>query len=181
MTEHISLLRVAFRGVRARHPFTVEAAVILPDYLHAIWTLPGQDADFATRWRLIKSAFSHGLPRGEPISASRASKGERGFWQRRYWEHTLRDEDDFARHLDYIHFNLVKHGYAPRVRDWPYSSFRRWVRLGAYPEDWGRRSQHRGTPLRRKVTGFAALNPSYLLQAGSYESRRRAMDQTLPT
>jgi putative transposase len=136
LTEHISLLRVAFRCVRARHPFTVEAAVILPDHLDTIWTLPGQDADFATRWRLIKSAFSRGLPRGEPISASRAGKGERGIWQRRYWEHTLRDEDDFARHLDYTHFNPVKHGYAPRVRDWSYSSFRRWVRLGAYPEDW---------------------------------------------
>ena len=108
----------------------------MPDHLHAILTLPEQDADFALRWRLIKSAFSHGLPRGEPISASRAGKGERGIWQRRYWEHTLRNEDDFARHLDYIHFNPVKHGYAPRVQDWPYSSFRRWVRIGAYPEDW---------------------------------------------
>src|SRR5437868_10576764 len=85
--------------------------------------LPDGDADFATRWRLIKSGFSHGLPGGERISASRAGKGERGIWQRRYWEHTLRDQDDFTRHLDYIHFNPVKHGYAPRVQDWPYSSF----------------------------------------------------------
>ena len=85
---------------------------------------------------LIKSAFSHGLPPEERISASRAGKGERGIWQRRYWEHTLRDQDDFTRHFDYIHFNPVKHGHAPRVQDWPYSSFRRWVRLGAYPEDW---------------------------------------------
>ena len=74
-------------------------------------------------------------PGGERISASRAAKGERGIWQRRYWEHTLRDEDDFARHLDYIHFHPVKHGHAVRVRDWPFSSFRRWVRLGAYPLD----------------------------------------------
>jgi putative transposase len=136
LNDHIDLLRAAFRQVRARHPFTIEAAVILPDHLHAIWPLPEQDADFALRWRLIKSAFSHGLMRGERISASRARKGERGIWQRRYWEHTLRDQDGFTRHLDYIHFNPVKHGYAARVQDWPYSSLRRWVRLGAYPEDW---------------------------------------------
>ena len=97
--------------------------------------LPDIDADFATRWRLIKSGFSHALPGGERISASRAAKAERGIWQRRYWEHTLRDEDDSARPLDYIHFNPVKHGHAVRVRDWPYSSFRRWVHLGAYPVD----------------------------------------------
>jgi putative transposase len=136
LTEHISLLRVAFRSVRAQYPFKIEAAVILPDHLHAIWTLPEQDADFAMRWRLIKSAFSRGLPRGERISTSRVSKGERGIWQRRYWEHTLRDQEDFSRHLDYIHFNPVKHGHAPQVQDWPYSSFRRWVRLGPYPADW---------------------------------------------
>jgi putative transposase len=136
LTDHVDLLRAAFRLVRAQHPFTIEAAVILPDHLHAIWTLPDGDADFATRWRLIKSGFSHPLPRGERISASRAAKGERRIWQRRYWEHTLRGEDDFVRHLDYIHFNPVKHGHAVRAQDWPYSSFRRWVRLGAYPLGW---------------------------------------------
>jgi putative transposase len=96
--------------------------------------LPEDDADFALRWRLIKSGFSHALPGGERTSASRATRGERGIRQRRYWEHTLRDENGFARHLDYIHFNPVKHGHAARVRDWPYSSFRRWVRLFAYAE-----------------------------------------------
>jgi REP-associated tyrosine transposase len=101
-----------------------------------IWTLPERDSDFAVRWPLIKTAFSRALPRGERISDSRASRGERGIWQRRYWEHTLRNEDDFARNLDYIHFNPVKHGHTTRVQDWPYSSFRRWVRLGAYPEAW---------------------------------------------
>jgi putative transposase len=84
----------------------------------------------------FKSGFSHALPGGERTSASRATRGERGIWQRRYWEHTLRDENGFARHLDYIHFNPVKHGHAARVRDWPYSSFRRWVRLCAYAENW---------------------------------------------
>ncbi len=136
LIDHIHLLRAAFRQVRARHPFAIEAAVVLPEHLHAIWTLPEDDANFATRWHLIKSAVSHALPRVERISARRAAKAERGIWQRRYWEHTLRGEDDFARHLDYIHFNPMKHGHALRVRDWPFSSFRRWVRLGAYPVDW---------------------------------------------
>jgi len=136
LTEHVNLLRAAFRYARARHPFAVEAIVVLPDHLHALWSLPEGDADFALRWRLIKSAFSRGLPPGERISRSRSNKGERGIWQRRYWEHTLRDEDDFARHVDYIHFNPVKHSHARRVRDWPYSSFHRMVRLGLYPADW---------------------------------------------
>jgi putative transposase len=90
---------------------------VLPDHLHAIWTLPEADADFALRWRLVKSTFSRSLPRGERISQSRSDKGERGIWQRRYWEHTLRDENDVARHVDYIHFNPVKHGYVARVKD----------------------------------------------------------------
>jgi putative transposase len=138
LTEHIESLRAAFRYARNRHPFTIDAIVILPDHLHAIWTLPEGDADFALRWRLIKSAFSRGLPRNDRISASRAAKSERGIWQRRYWEHTLRDEHDFARHVDYIHFNPVKHGHVSRVQDWPHSSFARMVRLGIYPTDWAR-------------------------------------------
>ena len=88
------------------------------------------------RWRLIKSAFSRELPPSESISKSRSSKGERGIWQRRYWEHTLRDENDFAKHVDYIHFNPVKHGHVSRVADWPYSSFQRFVSNGTYPADW---------------------------------------------
>jgi putative transposase len=136
LTDHIEALRAAFHYARNRHPFTVEATVILPEHLHAIWTLPDGDADFALRWRLIKSTFSRALPQDEQVSKSRSDRGERGIWQRRYWEHTLRDEGDFARHVDYIHFNPVKHGHVGRVRDWPYSSFHRMVRLGVYPEDW---------------------------------------------
>jgi len=136
LTEHIDNLRSAFRVTRAGHPFSLEAVVILPDHLHAIWTLPEGDRNFATRWRLIKSTFSRTLSKDERISDSRRSKGERGIWQRRYWEHTLRDEQDFARHMDYIHFNPVKHGHVSRVADWPYSSFHRLVRLGVYPLDW---------------------------------------------
>jgi putative transposase len=136
LTMHTEALRVAFRETRAHHPFTIDAIVVLPDHLHAIWTLPDGDTDFATRWRLIKTAFSRLVPAGERISASHAAKGERGIWQRRYWEHTIRDQDDFAKHVDYIHINLVKHGLVPRVRDWQPSSFHRMVRLGIYPEDW---------------------------------------------
>jgi putative transposase len=136
LTEHIGALRAAFRYARTRHQFAIDAIVVLPDHLHAIWTLPEGDADFAMRWRLIKSAFSRALPHGERVSASRASKGERGIWQRRYWEHTLRDQRDVERHADYIHFNPVKHGFVARVQDWQYSSFHRMVRLGVYPQDW---------------------------------------------
>jgi putative transposase len=136
LTDHVDGLRAAFRETRLRHPFTIDAMVVLPDHLHAIWTLPEGDADFARRWRLIKSTFSRNLPMGEAISQSRLTKGERGIWQRRFWEHTIRDEDDFARHVDYIHINPVKHRLVTRVRDWPYSSFHRMVRLGIYPRDW---------------------------------------------
>jgi putative transposase len=122
--------------MRAHGIRSLSAIVILPDHLHAVWTLPEGDAKFSLRWRLVKSVFSRGLPHGERTSASRLSKGERGIWQRRYWEHTLRDERDLAHHFDYIHVNPVKHGYVKSVQDWPYSSFHRMVRLGIYPGDW---------------------------------------------
>jgi putative transposase len=144
LTEHVELLRTAFRYTQERHPFAIEATVVLPEHLHAIWTLPEGDADFATRWRLIKSIFSRGLPPGEQRSQSRSSKSERGIWQRRFWEHTLRDENDFERHVDYINFNPVKHRHVTRVKDWPYSSFHRMVRLGVYPEDWAGDSRNDG-------------------------------------
>lgn len=136
LTEHVDELRAAFREVRQRHPFTIDAIVVLPDHLHAVWTLPEGDADFATRWRQIKSGFSRALPAVERISSSRAAKGERGIWQRRYWEHTIRDENDFMRHVDYVHINPLNHGLVTRVAGWPYSSFHRMVKLGVYPEDW---------------------------------------------
>jgi len=136
LVEHIGPLREAFQIVRKRHPFALDAIVVLPDHLHAIWTLPDDDADYATRWRLIKSTFSRAVPQSERISLSRHAKAERGIWQRRYWEHTIRDEVDFARHVDYIHINPVKHGLVSRVRDWPYSSFHRMVREDVYPADW---------------------------------------------
>ncbi len=136
LIKHIDELREALRQTLQRHTFTIDALVVLPDHLHAVWTLPENDADFALRWRQVKSSFSRRLPGDEPISDSRAAKGERGIWQRRYWEHTIRDEDDFARHVDYVHINPVKHRLVTRVKDWPYSSFHRMVKLGILPDDW---------------------------------------------
>lgn len=129
------------KHIQQKHPFVVEAVVILPDHLHAVWTLPPEDNDFATRWMLIKAAFSRQLPKGERINSSRAKKGERGIWQRRYWEHLLRDDNDFARHIDYSHYNPVKHGYAIRPVDWPYSSIHRFIREGKITKDWGGETQ----------------------------------------
>jgi putative transposase len=136
LTQHIDALRVALRETQSRHPFSIDAMVVLPDHLHAVWTLPDGDADFSTRWRIIKTSFSRKLAVGEPVSSSRAGKGERGIWQRRYWEHTIRDENDYVRHMDYVHINPVKHGLVTSVSDWPYSSFHRMVRDGVYPQDW---------------------------------------------
>ena len=119
--------------VRRSWPFSIDAWVVLPDHLHCLWTLPEGDADFATRWRLIKSGFARRLPRTEWCSASRTRRGERGIWQRRYWEHAIRDDRDFAGHM---HFNPVKHGYVSSPADWPYSTFRRLVQRGLYPPDW---------------------------------------------
>jgi len=105
LVRHVGLLRDAFRSVRAERPFTIDAIVILPDHLHAIWTLPAGDADYSGRWRAIKSRFTHGL-RASGIPLSRDSRGEYRLWQRRFWEHTIRDDDDLNRHVDYIHYNL---------------------------------------------------------------------------
>lgn len=136
LLRHIDVLREAFRITRQAHPFIVDAAVVLPEHLHCLWSLPAGDHDFATRWRLIKARFSRAIPLREQVSASRRRKGERGIWQRRYWEHVIRNDEDLRRHLDYIHFNPIKHGYVTRAVDWPYSSFYRHVRLGFYPVDW---------------------------------------------
>lgn len=137
--KNVEVLREAFRAVHLRRPFTLEAAVVLPDHSHYIWTLPTGDADFSTRWRLIKTWFTkHCDPalRAEQGNA-RASKDEGWLWQHRYWEHMLRDETDYRSHVEYIHFNPVKHGYVNAPIDWPYSSFRHYVKAGIYPPDWG--------------------------------------------
>jgi putative transposase len=135
LVEHISELRRAFRTARRERPFKIDAIVILPDHLHAILSLPTNDADFPGRWRRIKGYFSNALISAE-IKVSRRPNGDLALWQRRFWEHTLRDEGDFARHVDYIHFNPVKHGIVSRVLDWPHSSFHRYVREELLPADW---------------------------------------------
>jgi putative transposase len=136
LTENLDHLREAFRASCQRRPFTLEAIVVLPDHLHCIWTLPPGDADFSTRWHDIKASFAAQIPRRERLSARRLQKGERGIWQRRFWEHVIRDERDYERHVDYIHYNPVKHGYVERVADWPYSSFHRYVERGIYDLEW---------------------------------------------
>ena len=137
LVEHIAALREAFRNVRSRHPFQIDAIVIMPDHLHAVVTLPPGDADYSTRWMLIKAGFSRSLPQTERINASRRSKGERGVWQRRFWEHTLRDDDDYRHHIDYIHYNPVKHGYVTHPAAWPHSSIHQYIKAGKLPADWG--------------------------------------------
>ena len=137
LTRHIEELRESVRTVRSKYPFDIHAWVVLPDHLHCIWTLPPGDFDFTNRWRLIKAGFARQLPKTERRSFVRTARGERGIWQRRFWEHAIRDERDYASHMDYLHFNPVKHGYARRVMDWPYSSFHRCVEKGIYPLDWG--------------------------------------------
>ena len=136
LIDHIGALRRAFRITRQAYPFAIDAIVVLPDHLHVVMTLPAGDADFPNRWRLIKRRFTDVVMNtGASVACHR--NGQPALWQRRFWEHTIRDDRDFERHVDYIHFNPVKHGLVGRVRDWPYSSFHRYVRSGILPEDWG--------------------------------------------
>ncbi|MBM4208463.1 MAG: transposase [Gammaproteobacteria bacterium] len=136
LVAEIATLREAVRRVKRLYPFDIVAWVVLPDHLHCIWTLPAGDADYPTRWRLIKLLFAKGLPKQERLSAVRKRRNERGVWHRRYWEHTIRDERDLNNHIDYIHWNPVKHGLVREVKDWPHSTFHRYVKEGIYPENW---------------------------------------------
>ena len=136
LTDHIDVLREATRFTQTRHSFTIDAVVVLPDRIHAVWMLPPGDADFSLRWRLIKIDFAKAVPNTERRSAVRIARGERGIWQRRFWEHLIRDDEDFRRHVEYCYINPVKRGLVTRVRDWPHSSFHRDVRAELFPEDW---------------------------------------------
>ncbi|MDC9728221.1 MAG: transposase [Methyloprofundus sp.] len=131
LIDHIERLRAAFKQCIARYPFEIEAMVVLPDHLHTIWRLPEGDADFSKRWMVIKRNFSSGLLQGT-LSASKLKKREKGIWQRRFWEHCIRNEDDWRKHMDYIHFNPVKHGYTEMPGDWQYSSYQKAVDKGWY-------------------------------------------------
>ena len=136
LVDHVDVLREAMRKVKQTHCFEIDAIVILPDHLHTIWTLPENDANFSLRWNLIKSTFSRALPKHEPLSASRKNKGERGIWQRRFWEHLIRDDNDYERHVNYIHHNPVKHGYVNKANQWPFSSIHQFIENGIIAADW---------------------------------------------
>jgi putative transposase len=134
-------LREGIQRARQTLPFQIEAWVILPDHLHAVWTLPPEDNNYAARWAIIKRQVStlYGKQFSEigELSESKQKRKESGVWQRRYWEHQIRDDLDFQRHMDYLHWNPVKHGYVRQVADWPFSSFHRLVVAGIYSLDWG--------------------------------------------
>ncbi len=135
LLSEIARLRDAVRAVRADRPFTIDAWVVLPDHLHAVWTLPEEDADFSGRWGAIKARFSMGLETGNR-RASHVARREKGIWQRRFWEHHIRDETDLAAHVRYCWWNPVKHGLAERAADWPYSSIHRDIRAGKVDAEW---------------------------------------------
>ena len=141
LKENINSLINGIKQIQYQYPFSLEALVLLPDHLHALWTLPEGDVDYGKRWGLIKARFSKeiqkGLPQEEVINPSRIKRGETTVWQRRFWEHAIRDEEDFQKHLDYIHYNPMKHGLVQRVKDWPYSTFHRFVKQGFYSDNWG--------------------------------------------
>lgn len=131
-------LREAIIEVRRQWPFDVEAWVLLPDHLHCVWRLPADDGNYSARWAAIKRFVTQRVPHpGLSGTRSRLARQEGSLWQRRFWEHQIRDEDDLRRHVDYIYWNPVKHGLVRRVTDWPYSTFHRDIRLGRYPADWG--------------------------------------------
>ena len=136
LVRHVDALRNAVRATRTLHPFHIDAWVVLPDHMHCLWTLPPGDDGFPRRWQAIKAGFSRWVPQPGSPRASLVRRREAGVWQRRYWEHTIRDERDYAAHVDYVHFNPVKHGLAAHPGDWPYSSFSRYVALGIYPAGW---------------------------------------------
>ncbi len=137
LVRHIDALREAVRRTRRERPFVIDAWVVLPEHMHCIITLPEGDDDFSNRIKAIKIRFVRAIPTTERRSRTRVARGERAIWQRRFWEHAIRSDTDYARHMDYVHFNPVKHGYVTFARDWPYSTFHRLVRAGLYPADWG--------------------------------------------
>ena len=141
LVENIDLLRESFRYVKQQKPFQINAVMVLPDHLHCIWTLPPDDSDYSIRWNMLKGRFSRSIDKGERISTSRLNRRERGIWQRRFWAHLIMDQEDYNRHVDYIHWNPVKHGIVKQVIDWPHSSFHQFVKEGIYPATWGHSGQ----------------------------------------
>ena len=136
LTAGIKLLRQSLRRIHQQRPFVIDAIVIRPEHLHTIWKLPAGDTDYATCWQPIETDFTRQIGATGDCSPRHAN-GEPALWQRRYWKHQIRDDTDYQKHIDYIHFNPVRHGYARHVADWPYSAFHRFVRQGLLPSDWG--------------------------------------------
>jgi len=137
LVRHVDVLRRVVSRVQAVHPFRVVAMVVLPEHLHAILRLPSGDSDYPLRWSLIKAGFSRSVGDTETIKLRRPERRERDIWQRRYWEHLIRNDEDLARHVDYIHFNPVKHGWVCSPRLWQHSSIHRYIEKGVLPENWG--------------------------------------------
>ena len=137
LVRHINDLRQALDKVKNKHPFMLVAMVVMPEHLHALWRLPTGDADYPMRWSLFKASFSRRLMKDECIRPGRKAKRERCIWRRRYWEHQIRDDADLARHVDYIHYNPVKHGLVIRPVDWPYSTLQTYIERGLMNPDWG--------------------------------------------
>ncbi len=139
------LLVDIWKDVQSRHPFESVAACILPDHIHAIWTLPEGDDDYPMRWKEIKRLFTQEFHRqvheGIGRTLSQQLQGEATLWHRRYWEHTIRDQDDLNAHIDYVHINPLKQGLVPMVKDWPWSNFHRYAKMGIYPIDWGGKAE----------------------------------------
>ena len=141
--ENVSLINEGFKHAVSKRPFVIDAFVMLPDHIHCIWTLPEGDNDFSTRWWSIKSYFTRrcNTKHKDDQSDNMKIKGMKGVRQQRFWEHQIRDERDFAAHVDYIHYNPVKHGYAKAPKDWEWSTFHRYVREGIYDINWGTKEE----------------------------------------
>lgn len=135
LTQYISELRDSFRLCKVKMPFTIDAIVVLPEHLHCIWTLPQGDSNYSERWRKIKASFTRFLLHKE-VNIYKNQSGQYNLWQRRFWEHTIQNNRDFEAHVNYIHYNPVKHGYVARARDWKYSSFHRYVREKKLSLNW---------------------------------------------
>jgi putative transposase len=136
LIRNIKELRIAFQQVMKSQPFTIDGIVVLPEHMHITMTLPPGDENYSQRISFIKSAFSRQLEPTEFINSSRQAKRERGIWQRRFWEHLIRDEQDYERHLDYIHYNPVKHGHVKSPSQWPHSSIHCYINAGILPVNW---------------------------------------------
>ncbi|WAJ70189.1 REP-associated tyrosine transposase [Catenovulum adriaticum] len=136
LIRHIELLRAVVKKVKTEYPFIIHAWCVLPDHMHCVIELPEGDDNFSLRWQLIKTHFSKKLPKSEFLSEVQLKRKERGIWQKRFWEHVIRDETDYWHHINYVHFNPLKHGLVTQLKSWPYSTFHQYVQAGVYSENW---------------------------------------------